>query len=62
MLFSNSGMYGLFIIALCYLLRGYWGIGELPGDLYFRHGRFTFYFPFMSALLIHLLITFLQKL
>lgn len=33
------------------------GIGKLPGDLYFRRGSFTFYFPLTTCLLLSLLLT-----
>lgn len=33
------------------------GIGRLPGDLYFRKGSFTFYFPLTTCLLLSLLLT-----
>jgi hypothetical protein len=33
------------------------GIGRLPGDIYFRRGAFTFYFPLMTCLLLSLFLT-----
>ncbi len=33
------------------------GIGRLPGDIYIRKGSFTFYFPFMTCLLLSLILT-----
>ena len=33
------------------------GIGRLPGDIYFRKGSFTFYFPLTTCLLLSLLLT-----
>ena len=33
------------------------GIGKLPGDIYFRKGAFTFYFPLTTSLLLSLLLT-----
>ena len=32
-------------------------LGHLPGDIYIRRGRFTFYFPFTTCLLISVIIT-----
>ncbi|MGQ9693877.1 MAG: DUF2905 domain-containing protein [Thermodesulfobacteriota bacterium] len=32
-------------------------LGKLPGDLFFRRGNFTFYFPLVSCLLLSLLLT-----
>ncbi len=33
------------------------GIGKLPGDIYFRKGSFTFYFPLTTCLVLSLLLT-----
>ena len=33
------------------------GLGKLPGDIYFRRGTFTFYFPLTTCLLLSLLLT-----
>ena len=33
------------------------GIGKLPGDIYFRKGNLTFYFPLATCLLLSLLLT-----
>lgn len=32
-------------------------IGRLPGDFFFKGGRWTFYFPLATSLLISLLLT-----
>lgn len=32
-------------------------LGNLPGDLYIQRGRFTFYFPLATCLLISVIIT-----
>jgi hypothetical protein len=34
-------------------------LGRLPGDIVFRKGNFTFYFPIVTSLLISVLITLL---
>ena len=34
-------------------------LGRLPGDILYRRGSFTFYFPWVTSLLISLLITLL---
>lgn len=36
------------------------GLGRLPGDLVYRRGKFTFYFPLMTSILLSLLLTFLM--
>lgn len=37
-------------------------IGKLPGDIVIRRGRFTFYFPLMTCIIISLLLTLLLSL
>jgi membrane protein implicated in regulation of membrane protease activity len=32
-------------------------LGRLPGDIVFRKGNFTFYFPLVTSLLLSLLLT-----
>jgi hypothetical protein len=32
-------------------------LGNLPGDIYIQRGRFTFYFPLATCLLISAIIT-----
>jgi len=34
-------------------------IGRLPGDIIYRRGNFTFYFPIVTSILISLLLTLL---
>jgi hypothetical protein len=34
-------------------------IGRLPGDIYIKRGRFTFYFPLMTSIIISILLTLL---
>jgi hypothetical protein len=38
------------------------GLGRLPGDIVVRRGSFTFYFPFVTCLLVSLLLTLLFSL
>jgi len=33
------------------------GLGRLPGDVVYRKGNFTFYFPIVTSLLLSLLLT-----
>jgi hypothetical protein len=35
------------------------GLGRLPGDIVYRKGGFTFYFPLVTCLLLSLLLTIL---
>lgn len=32
-------------------------IGRLPGDIYIKRERFTFYFPLMTSIIISLILT-----
>ena len=33
------------------------GLGRLPGDIVYRKGNFSFYFPVVTSLLLSLLLT-----
>ena len=48
----------LVILGLIFSLGGKipW-LGNLPGDIYIQRGRFTFYFPLATCLLISVMIT-----
>jgi len=35
------------------------GLGRLPGDIAFRRGNFSFYFPIVTCLLVSLLLSVL---
>jgi len=48
----------LFVIGLLFILGARIpGLGRLPGDIVFRKGNFTFYFPLVTSLLLSLLLT-----
>lgn len=38
------------------------GLGRLPGDLVFRGKNFTFYFPWLSSIVISVVLTLLLNL
>jgi DUF2905 family protein len=38
------------------------GLGRLPGDIVYRRGNFTFYFPLVTSLVLSLLLTLLLAL
>jgi len=38
------------------------GIGRLPGDIVFRRGNFTFYFPLATSLILSLVLTVILSL
>ncbi|MBI3934165.1 MAG: DUF2905 domain-containing protein [Acidobacteria bacterium] len=54
---------GLLIILSLALTLGdrysFFRIGRLPGDIVYRRGNFTFYFPLVTSILLSLLVTVL---
>ena len=51
------------IIVLAGVVLSFFGkapIGRLPGDIVYRRGSFTFYFPLMTSILLSLLLTALM--
>jgi len=48
----------LIVVGLMFSLGGKipW-LGNLPGDIYIQRGRFTFYFPLTTCLLVSVIIT-----
>jgi len=60
-------MIGIFLIILGILLLvgGKFGIGKLPGDIYYKKGNFTFYFPIVTCILLSiilsLVLTFIRR-
>ncbi len=53
-------MGGLGIAAVGLVLWGFSfvpGVGRLPGDIYFRRGNFSFYFPLMTSIIVSIVIT-----
>lgn len=48
----------LFVIAgVFFPLIQKFGIGHLPGDLIFKKGNFTFYFPITTCILLSLVVS-----
>ena len=37
-------------------------VGRLPGDIFFRKGNFTFYFPLATSIVLSLVLTLLLNL
>ena len=50
---------GVFVVVGLLLMFGgrIPGLGRLPGDIVYRRGTFTFYFPLVTSLLLSLLLT-----
>ncbi|MDI6603558.1 DUF2905 domain-containing protein [Aceticella autotrophica] len=47
----------LIIIGAFLMVCGKLGLGRLPGDIVYKKGNFTFYFPLMTSILISLILT-----
>lgn len=50
---------GLVIAGIGLLLMLGAPIGRLPGDIVYRRGNFTFYFPIVTSIVLSLLVTLL---
>ena len=37
------------------------GVGRLPGDVVYRRGNFTFYFPIVTCILLSVVLTLLLR-
>ncbi len=52
----------LTIIGLMFLLGGKLGFSRLPGDICFKRGNTTFYFPIATSLLLSLVLSLIFNL
>ena len=52
----------LLIIGLLYSYIKKLGLGQLPGDILFKTGSSTFYFPVMTCLIISIILTIIFNL
>lgn len=43
-------------------IGGRFGLGKLPGDIFFQRGNVTFYFPLVSGIIISLVLTIILNL
>jgi hypothetical protein len=50
------------VIGAVVLLGGKVGLGRLPGDIVYRKGGFTFYLPWVTCLLLSLVLTLVLSL
>ncbi|SDK56596.1 DUF2905 domain-containing protein [Natronincola ferrireducens] len=44
------------------LIGSKFGLGKLPGDIFLQRGNFTFYFPFVTSIIISILLTVILNL
>jgi hypothetical protein len=49
----------LLLVGIALTAFGGLGIGRLPGDLVYRRGNFTFYFPLMTSILLSIALSLL---
>ena len=47
----------LIVLGLAFTFLGRLGFGRLPGDILFRRGNVTFYFPLMTSILLSVVLT-----
>ena len=52
----------LFIVGLLYPYIKKIGLGQLPGDILFKTGNSTFFFPVMTCLIISIILTIIFNL
>lgn len=52
----------LIVIGLLLTVAGNWNLGRLPGDIVWRRGNFTFYFPLMTSIIISVVLTLIFSL
>ena len=47
----------LLMAGIALMAAGRLGLGRLPGDLVYRRGNFSFYFPLMTSILLSVILT-----
>ncbi len=52
----------IFIIGLLYPYMKKLGFGQLPGDMIFKSGNSTFFFPIVTCVIISLILTIIINL
>lgn len=57
-----GGAVVLLVLGVVFLLIGRFGLDRLPGDLVFRRGSFTLYFPIGVMILVSVVATILLNL
>ena len=50
---------GLVIVGIGLLIMGGLPLGRLPGDIVYRRGNATFYFPLATSILVSIILTLL---
>jgi len=54
-------LFGAILLAAGLVLTaaGRLGLGKLPGDIVYRRGNFSFYFPLMTSILLSIVLSLL---
>ena len=47
----------LLVVGFLFTVSGKIGLGKLPGDIVYRRGNFSFYFPLMTSILLSIVIS-----
>jgi hypothetical protein len=48
---------GIAALGVILFLGGRVGLGRLPGDILYKKGNFTFYFPLVTSILLSIILT-----
>jgi multisubunit Na+/H+ antiporter MnhG subunit len=49
----------LLVVGVLFTVSGKIGLGKLPGDIVYRRGNFSFYFPLMTSILLSIVLSLL---
>lgn len=49
----------LLVAGLLLTVAGRFGLGKLPGDIVYRRGNVSFYFPLMTSILLSIVLSLL---
>jgi len=49
----------MFVAGIALVAAGRLGLGRLPGDLVYKRGNFTFYFPLMTSIVLSIVLSLL---
>ncbi|HHY90373.1 MAG TPA: DUF2905 family protein [Clostridiales bacterium] len=52
----------MMVMGFVIILGGKLGLGRLPGDIFYRKGNVTFYFPILTSILLSIVLSILLNL
>lgn len=52
----------LIVVGIIITLGSKFGLGRLPGDIFFKKGNVTFYFPILTSIVVSILLTVIANL